>query len=186
MGPSGSGKSTLLHILGILDLPSKGSYELEGHDITQLSDDELSRIRNTHFGFVFQSFNLLPEFSALENVMMPLTYAGVPAKKRKDRAVELLERLGLGDRCTTIPTCSRAPAAESAMGEAPRRSVPHPRRRATGTFFRKGARDPRDAQGPERRRRHIVIVTYPLKDGARIILGNRRLVSRTGRSSATR
>ncbi|MEW5817037.1 MAG: ABC transporter ATP-binding protein [Spirochaetota bacterium] len=103
MGPSGSGKSTLLHILGMLDLPTRGSYELEGHDLTTLSERELSRIRNRHFGFIFQSFNLLPEFNALENVMMPLAYAGFSKRKRRERAQALLARLGLKNRVFHYP-----------------------------------------------------------------------------------
>lgn len=104
MGPSGSGKSTLMHIMGILDTPTGGHYLLEDYDITNLKDRDLARIRNKHFGFIFQSFNLFPELSALENVMLPLGYAGVPYKKRKERAVELLEEVGLGHRMLHLPT----------------------------------------------------------------------------------
>ncbi|TVR57492.1 MAG: ABC transporter ATP-binding protein [Spirochaetaceae bacterium] len=103
MGPSGSGKSTLLHILGILDTPSSGSYRLEEYDITTLSDTALSRIRNKHFGFVFQSFNLFPEFNALENVEMPLLYAGAGKAARRDRARQLLDEMGLGERMFHYP-----------------------------------------------------------------------------------
>ncbi len=103
MGPSGSGKSTLLHLLGLLDRPSGGTYRLDGHDVTTLRDRELSRVRNRHFGFVFQSFNLLPEFNALENVMMPLTYSELPRRKRRARATELLERTGLAERMFHYP-----------------------------------------------------------------------------------
>jgi len=104
MGPSGSGKSTLMHILGILDTPTSGQYLLEDYDITRLPDKELARIRNKHFGFIFQSFNLFPELSALENVMLPLGYAGVSFKKRKDRAKELLDEVGLSHRMQHLPT----------------------------------------------------------------------------------
>jgi putative ABC transport system ATP-binding protein len=104
MGPSGSGKSTLLHILGMLDLPTAGTYELEGHRITELPEHEVARIRNQHFGFVFQSFNLFPEFSALENVMMPMLYAGMPVRQRRDRAVELLRKVGLTERMRHYPS----------------------------------------------------------------------------------
>lgn len=104
MGPSGSGKSTLMHIMGILDNPSSGQYLLEDYDITQLPDKELARIRNNHFGFIFQNFNLFPELSALENVMLPLSYAGVPYGKRKARAKELLEEVGLAHRLQHLPT----------------------------------------------------------------------------------
>src|SRR5690554_2815382 len=82
MGPSGSGKSTLLNVLGVLDQPTYGTYQLEDVDITDLSDKELARIRNKHFGFIFQSYNLFPELNALENVMIPLTYAKQPKAKR--------------------------------------------------------------------------------------------------------
>ncbi len=104
MGPSGSGKSTLLNILGILDIPSGGNYLLEGHNITNLPDKERARIRNKHFGFVFQSFNLFPELSAMENVMLPMSYAGLSFTQRKTRASELLDWLGLGDRLHHLPT----------------------------------------------------------------------------------
>jgi putative ABC transport system ATP-binding protein len=103
MGPSGSGKSTLLHLIGILDQPTSGNYLLEGHDITGLPDAELSRIRNRHFGFVFQNFNLFPEFDALANVSMPLAYAGVPRGERKEKAVALLKRVGLESRMRHYP-----------------------------------------------------------------------------------
>ncbi|NLN28025.1 MAG: ABC transporter ATP-binding protein [Firmicutes bacterium] len=103
MGPSGSGKSTLLHILGALDRPSTGTYLLEGVDITALKDKELARVRRDHFGFVFQSYNLFPELTAVENVEVPMIYAGVPARQRRARAKELLERLGLGHRLAHRP-----------------------------------------------------------------------------------
>jgi len=104
MGPSGSGKSTLMHILGILDSLTSGRYLLEDYDITSLPDREQARIRNTHFGFIFQSFNLFSELSALENVMLPMSYAGVPFSDRKKRAAELLEEVGLQHRMNHLPT----------------------------------------------------------------------------------
>jgi len=104
MGPSGSGKSTLMNILGILDQASGGSYRLEGYEIGSLPDREQARIRNTHFGFIFQSFNLFPELNALENVMLPMTYAGVPVRERKQRAADLLEQVGLGHRLYHFPS----------------------------------------------------------------------------------
>ena len=104
MGPSGSGKSTLLHILGGLDLPSAGEYFLEEVEISELSDRELSRIRNHHFGFVFQSYNLFPELTALENVTVPLLYAKKPVKERNARATELLTSLGMGQRLKHYPS----------------------------------------------------------------------------------
>lgn len=104
MGPSGSGKSTLMHILGILDSVSGGQYLLEDYDITSLPDKEQARIRNKHFGFIFQSFNLFPELSALENVMLPMSYAGISYRNRRSRAQELLEEVGLGHRMYHLPT----------------------------------------------------------------------------------
>jgi len=104
MGPSGSGKSTLLHVLGLLDRSTGGDYLLEGHDVTGLPDRELSRIRNRHYGFVFQSFNLLPELTALENVSLPLRYAGEPKKRSMERAYELLASVGLGRRADHFPS----------------------------------------------------------------------------------
>ncbi len=104
MGPSGSGKSTLLYILGGLDRPTCGQYLLEDVDITTLSERELARIRNRHFGFVFQTFNLLPDFTAMENVMIPLMYARVPSKERQDRARELLTEVGLAKRTNHYPS----------------------------------------------------------------------------------
>ncbi len=104
MGPSGSGKSTLMNILGILDNASSGAYFLKGHNITSLPDKEQARIRNRHFGFIFQSFNLFPELSSIENVMLPMSYAGIGFAERKQRAAELLDRVGLSHRMTHLPT----------------------------------------------------------------------------------
>ena len=104
VGQSGSGKSTLLHILGCLDTPTQGAYLLEGNDVSQLSDHELSRIRNQHFGFIFQAYNLLPEMTALENVEQPLIYAGVAGRERRERARELLDRVALLDRLHHFPS----------------------------------------------------------------------------------
>ncbi len=103
MGPSGSGKSTLMNLLGLLDRPTAGEYYLAGANTQGLSDNQLARMRNEKIGFVFQRFHLLPRDTALQNVMLPLTYAGVPAKQRKERAIEALERVGLSDRLDFKP-----------------------------------------------------------------------------------
>src|SRR2546426_1028677 len=98
MGPSGSGKSTLMNLIGCLDTPSKGSYLLNGKQVSQMNDNELARIRNEEIGFVFQTFNLLPRATALRNVELPLVYAGVAAKTREERARAALEKVELGSR----------------------------------------------------------------------------------------
>ncbi len=98
MGPSGSGKSTLMNILGCLDTLSDGRYILNGKDVSKMNDNDLADIRNQEIGFVFQQFNLLPRLTALENVALPLIYAGVPKKERNERAMEMLEKVKLADR----------------------------------------------------------------------------------------
>ena len=98
MGPSGSGKSTLMNILGCLDSPTEGTYILNGQDVSKMIDDDLAEVRNKEIGFVFQQFNLLPRLTALENVALPLVYAGVPKKQRLEMAMQVLEKVSLTDR----------------------------------------------------------------------------------------
>ena len=103
MGPSGAGKSTLMNILGCLDRPTKGSYQLDGSEVADLSDDKLAYTRNRKIGFVFQSFNLLPRLSAADNVILPMIYGNVFKSERRKRAVEMLSHLGLADRVDHMP-----------------------------------------------------------------------------------
>ena len=103
MGPSGSGKSTLMNLIGCLDTPTSGSYILNGKDVSQMSDDELADIRNKEIGFVFQTFNLLPRTTALDNVALPMVYAGYSKKDRTERAVQVLHDVGLSDRMDHRP-----------------------------------------------------------------------------------
>ncbi|MBO7171624.1 MAG: ABC transporter ATP-binding protein, partial [Bacteroidaceae bacterium] len=104
MGPSGSGKSTFMNILGCLDTPSTGEYKFNGVDVSNLNDDELSDMRNREIGFVFQNFNLLPKLNAVQNVELPLAYAGVEAAERRERAVRALQRVKLADRMYHKPS----------------------------------------------------------------------------------
>lgn len=104
MGPSGSGKSTLMNLIGLLDTPASGSYFFDGTEVSRCSENMLSQIRNEKIGFVFQNFNLLPRQSALENAALPLLYAGVKPKVRRERAREALEKVGLSDRVSFLPT----------------------------------------------------------------------------------
>ncbi len=103
MGPSGSGKSTAMNMIGCLDIPTSGRYVLDGNDVSYLSEDQLAQLRNQKIGFVFQNFNLLAKTTALENVELPMMYAGVHARLRRERAIEALERVGLADRMHNRP-----------------------------------------------------------------------------------
>ncbi len=103
MGPSGSGKSTLMNLLGCLDTPTSGSYILNGKDVSQMTDDDLAEIRNKEIGFVFQTFNLLPRTTALDNVALPMVYAGYSKSERKERATEVLQQVSLSDRMDHQP-----------------------------------------------------------------------------------
>ena len=103
MGPSGSGKTTLMNLIGCLDVPTSGTYILDGKDLKDMTDDDLADIRNRHIGFVFQSFHLLPKMTALDNVALPLLYANVPLQERRARAAEALKSVGLGERMNFLP-----------------------------------------------------------------------------------
>ena len=122
MGPSGSGKTTLMNLIGCLDVPTSGTYVLEGQDLKDLSDDNLADIRNKHIGFVFQSFHLLPKMDALDNVALPLLYAGVPLQERRQRAEEALKAVGLEERLHFFPNqlsggqCQRVAIARAMVG----------------------------------------------------------------------
>ena len=122
MGPSGSGKTTLMNLLGCLDVPSSGLYELDGQEIGRLNDDQLADIRNKTIGFVFQSFHLLAKMNALDNVALPLLYRGVPLKERRERAAEALKMMGLEDRMEFMPNqlsggqCQRVAIARAIVG----------------------------------------------------------------------
>ena len=123
MGPSGSGKTTLMNLIGCLDVPTSGTYELEGQNLKDLTDDQLADIRNQHIGFVFQSFHLLPKMDALENVALPLLYAGVPLQERRQRAEEALKAVGLEERIHFLPNqlsggqCQRVAIARAMVGK---------------------------------------------------------------------
>lgn len=103
MGPSGSGKSTAMNMIGCLDIPTSGTYVIDGYDVSDLTDDQLAEVRNHKIGFVFQNFNLLSKTTALENVELPMMYAGVPSRVRRERAMQALERVGLADRMMNRP-----------------------------------------------------------------------------------
>ena len=123
MGPSGSGKTTLMNIIGCLDVPTSGSYELDGRNLKDLSDDDLADVRNKHIGFVFQHFHLLPKMTALDNVALPLLYADIPLKERRERAAEALKAVGLEQRMDFFPNqlsggqCQRVAIARAMVGK---------------------------------------------------------------------
>ena len=123
MGPSGSGKTTLMNIIGYLDVPTSGSYELDGRDLKDLTDDNLAEVRNKHIGFVFQSFHLMPKMDAVDNVALPLLYGGVPLKERRARAEEALKAVGLEERIHFLPNqlsggqCQRVAIARAMVGK---------------------------------------------------------------------
>ena len=123
MGPSGSGKTTLMNIIGCLDVPTSGTYTLDDRDLRDLSDDDLAQVRNKHIGFVFQSFHLMPKMDALDNVALPLLYAGVSVKDRRERAAEALRSVGLEDRIHFFPNqlsggqCQRVAIARAMVGK---------------------------------------------------------------------
>lgn len=123
MGPSGSGKSTLMNILGCLDSPTSGTYILNGHDVSKMEDNDLALVRNKEIGFVFQQFNLMPRLTALENVAVPLIYAGMNKKNREEKARLMLEKVGLGDRYKHKPNelsggqCQRVAIARALVND---------------------------------------------------------------------
>lgn len=123
MGPSGSGKTTLMNLIGCLDVPTSGSYELDGKNLKDLSDDALAEVRNKHIGFVFQSFHLMPKLDARDNVALPLLYGDVPLKERRERAEEALKAVGLEDRMDFLPNqlsggqCQRVAIARAMVGK---------------------------------------------------------------------
>lgn len=171
MGPSGSGKSTLMHILGCLDSPTSGAYVLNGKDVSKLRADDLARVRNRDMGFVFQAYNLLPQMSALENVLLPCSYAdqGLRARETKMRALELLERLGLSNRMHNRPVelsggeQQRVAIARSLMMNPSILLADEP----TGNLNSKGAREIVDIlKGLHEEGKTIIYVTHDDNIGA--------------------
>ena len=125
MGPSGSGKTTLMNLLGCLDTPTSGTYLFDGRDVAKMNDDQLAQLRNASVGFMFQNFHLMPKMTALENVALPLLYAGVKVKERRARAKEALEAVGLGDRLDFYP--NQLSGGQSQRVAIARAVVTHPK-----------------------------------------------------------
>lgn len=163
MGPSGSGKSTLMHILGCLDSPTSGQYMLRGRDVSRLRSDELAAVRNQDMGFVFQAYNLLAQMSALENVMLPLSYAGKPVRDGRHKAEALLESVGLKERMKNRPVemsggeQQRVAIARGLMMDSPVMLADEP----TGNLNSKGAREILDImKGLHAEGKTIIYVTH--------------------------
>ena len=163
VGPSGSGKSTLMNVMGCLDTPTSGKYLLDGADVTRLSDNRLAEIRNRKIGFIFQNFQLLPRLTALQNVELPLIYRGVPARERREKAVETLRRVGLGERLHHLPgqlsggQQQRVAIARALVGDPPLLLADEP----TGALDTKTSRDLLDLlQRLNEEGRTIVLITH--------------------------
>jgi len=170
VGPSGSGKSTLMNVMGCLDTPTSGKYRLDGADVTRLSDNRLAEIRNRKIGFIFQNFQLLPRLTALQNVELPLIYRGVPGRERREKAVEMLRRVGLGERLGHLPgqlsggQQQRVAIARALVGDPPLLLADEP----TGALDTKTSRDLLDLlQGLNEEGRTIVLITHDPEVAAR-------------------
>jgi len=170
VGPSGSGKSTLMNVMGCLDTPTSGKYLLDGADVTRLSDNRLAEIRNRKIGFIFQNFQLLPRLTALQNVELPLIYRGVPARERREKAVETLRRVGLGERLHHLPgqlsggQQQRVAIARALVGDPPLLLADEP----TGALDTKTSRDLLDLlQRLNEEGRTIVLITHDPEVAAR-------------------
>jgi putative ABC transport system ATP-binding protein len=163
VGPSGSGKSTLMNVMGCLDRPTSGTYLLDGADVARLSDNRLAEIRNRKIGFIFQSFQLLPRLTALQNVELPLVYRGMPARQRRAVAAEMLRKVGLGDRIHHLPNQlsggqqQRVAIARALAGDPPLLLADEP----TGALDTKTSRDVLDLlQQLNGEGRTIVLITH--------------------------
>ena len=181
MGPSGSGKSTLMNILGCLDRPSEGSYKLDGEEVAGLGDDALALTRNKKIGFVFQNFNLLPRISALDNVALPLVYAGIKRRERLERAQEVLSSVGLADRGQHLPNelsggqRQRVAIARALVNEPHIIMADEP----TGNLYTKSTKEIMDIFERMHERGHtIILVTHEPEIAVR---ASRQLLVRDGR-----